>query len=230
MNTPADLAAVKARQQATWASGDFSESPRTSSRGRAPRRRRRPAGRRARARRRHRQRQRRPRRRPPLLRRSTGSTTSQRCSTAAASRAGPSACRRLRRGDAEDAAVPRDVLRRGDVVFGTMFAPDHERTAAELARVCRPGGTIGAGQLDAGGLPRRCSGPSAARPAAGRGPSPMLWGTEEHLAEIFAGTVEWTAHERRIFSSAIPPRRPSSTSSHLLRADAEGGRGPGRRR
>ena len=27
--------------------------------------------------------------------------------------------------------------------FGAMFAPDHQRTAAELTRVCRPGGRIG---------------------------------------------------------------------------------------
>ena len=27
--------------------------------------------------------------------------------------------------------------------FGAMFAPDHRRAAAELVRVCRPGGTIG---------------------------------------------------------------------------------------
>ena len=27
--------------------------------------------------------------------------------------------------------------------FGVMFSPDHQRAAAELARVCRPGGRIG---------------------------------------------------------------------------------------
>src|SRR3954468_2996586 len=27
--------------------------------------------------------------------------------------------------------------------FGVMFAPDHERAAAEMIRVCRPGGRIG---------------------------------------------------------------------------------------
>ncbi|HPM64690.1 MAG TPA: class I SAM-dependent methyltransferase, partial [Piscinibacter sp.] len=27
--------------------------------------------------------------------------------------------------------------------FGVMFAPDHARSAAEMARVCRPGGRIG---------------------------------------------------------------------------------------
>ena len=27
--------------------------------------------------------------------------------------------------------------------FGVMFAPDHERAASELMRVCKPGGRIG---------------------------------------------------------------------------------------
>ena len=46
-------------------------------------------------------------------------------------------------GDAEDLPFPDESF---DVVlstFGTMFAPDQERTASELLRVCRPGGTIG---------------------------------------------------------------------------------------
>src|SRR5215217_5822160 len=37
----------------------------------------------------------------------------------------------------EDASFDRVVS-----TFGHMFAPDHERTAGELLRVCRPGGTI----------------------------------------------------------------------------------------
>ena len=38
--------------------------------------------------------------------------------------------------------------------FGVMFAPDHERAASEMMRVCRPGGRIGLASLDARGLPR----------------------------------------------------------------------------
>jgi ubiquinone/menaquinone biosynthesis C-methylase UbiE len=47
------------------------------------------------------------------------------------------------RGDAQ--ALPRHDAE-FDVVLsclGAMFAPDHETTAGELARVCRPGGRIG---------------------------------------------------------------------------------------
>src|SRR5262249_8944920 len=43
-------------------------------------------------------------------------------------------CQELPYGDAEFDAVPS--------AFGAIFAPDHRRTAAELARVCRPGGRL----------------------------------------------------------------------------------------
>ena len=45
-----------------------------------------------------------------------------------------------------------------DVVMssiGVMFAPHHQQAADELVRVCRPGGTIGAAELDARGHARR---------------------------------------------------------------------------
>ena len=49
----------------------------------------------------------------------------------------------LRRGRRRGAAVPRRLVRRGDApCSASMFAPDHEQAAAELVRVCRPGGTI----------------------------------------------------------------------------------------
>jgi ubiquinone/menaquinone biosynthesis C-methylase UbiE len=43
-------------------------------------------------------------------------------------------CQELPYGDAEFDAVAS--------AFGAIFAPDHDRTAAELARVCRPGGRL----------------------------------------------------------------------------------------
>ena len=45
-----------------------------------------------------------------------------------------------------------------DVVMssiGVMFAPQHQQAADELVRVCRPGGTLGAAELDARGHARR---------------------------------------------------------------------------
>jgi len=48
----------------------------------------------------------------------------------------------LRDGDAEDLSFTDASFDAVLSVFGTMFAPDHQRTAAEVLRVCRAGGTI----------------------------------------------------------------------------------------
>ena len=81
-----------------------------------------------------------------------------------------------------------------DVVMssiGVMFAPHHQAAADELVRVCRPGGTIGLlswtpeGML---GALFRTMKPFAAAPPPGA-QSPPLWGSEEHLAELFGDRV-----------------------------------------
>src|SRR4051794_33854593 len=45
-------------------------------------------------------------------------------------------------GDAEALPFPDASFDAVTSVFGSMFAPDHARAARELLRVCRPGGTI----------------------------------------------------------------------------------------
>lgn len=45
-------------------------------------------------------------------------------------------------GDAEDLPFPTRSFDAVTSIYGVMFAPDHERAAAELVRVCRPGGRI----------------------------------------------------------------------------------------
>jgi SAM-dependent methyltransferase len=76
-------------------------------------------------------------------------------------------------------------------VFGSMFAPDHERAAAELARVCRPGGTIALASWTPDGfigeLFRTVS--KHVPPPAGL-QSPMLWSTENHLRKLFGDQIE----------------------------------------
>jgi SAM-dependent methyltransferase len=88
-----------------------------------------------------------------------------------------------------------------DVVMsciGVMFAPFHAQAASEMARVCKPGGTIGLlswtpeGML---GALFKIMGGFAAPPPAGAQPPP-LWGSESHLAEIFGDGVQWRSHER----------------------------------
>ncbi len=74
-------------------------------------------------------------------------------------------------------------------VFGAMFAPDQRRTATELVRVCRPGGTVGVCAWTPDGVFGRMvrllisSGPP---PPPGFMP-PALWGHEEHVAGLFDG-------------------------------------------
>jgi SAM-dependent methyltransferase len=74
-------------------------------------------------------------------------------------------------------------------VFGAMFAPDQERAAAELVRVCRPGGTIAVAAWTPEGLNGRmfmALGKHMPPPPEGFMP-PVLWGTEDRIRELFAG-------------------------------------------
>ena len=64
-------------------------------------------------------------------------------------------------------------------VFGSMFAPDHEQAAAELARVCRPGGRIGLATWTPDGFIGEMLKVVAGHvpPPAGVA-SPLLWGSK----------------------------------------------------
>lgn len=74
---------------------------------------------------------------------------------------------------------------------GVMFAPHHQRAADELIRVCRTGGTIGllcwtpggfVGQLFATMKPYAPPPPPGAQP-------PPLWGSEDHVRDLFGDRV-----------------------------------------
>jgi ubiquinone/menaquinone biosynthesis C-methylase UbiE len=72
--------------------------------------------------------------------------------------------------------------------YGVMFAPDHQRSAQELMRVCRPGGRIGlACWTPAGFLGDLFRTIAKHVPPAPGVQSPLLWGTEGHLQTLFAG-------------------------------------------
>ncbi|MFN8541382.1 MAG: methyltransferase domain-containing protein [Thermomicrobiales bacterium] len=84
--------------------------------------------------------------------------------------------------------------------FGAMFAPDHERVARELARVCRPGGTIGLTNWTPEGFLGdffRTMGKHVPPPAGVR--SPMLWGSEGHLRALFGDAIAELTVTRRMF-------------------------------
>lgn len=102
--------------------------------------------------------------------------------------------------DAEDLPFPDEDF---DVVMsciGAMFAPHHQEVANELARACRPGGTIGLASWTPEGMIGglfRTMGPFAAPPPPGAQPPP-LWGSEDHLDSLFGDRVSLTVLERRV--------------------------------
>jgi ubiquinone/menaquinone biosynthesis C-methylase UbiE len=74
--------------------------------------------------------------------------------------------------------------------FGVMFAPDHTRSAAEMARVVRPGGRIGLANWTPDSLIGRMFKVLGGYvpPPVGVQP-PSLWGTEAHLRTLFGDTA-----------------------------------------
>jgi len=93
---------------------------------------------------------------------------------------------RFQEADAEDLPFSDAAF---DVVmssFGVMFTPNQEKAAAELARVCKPGGRIGLANWTPEsfiGQVFKTIGKYIA-PAAGV-KSPALWGTKSRIQELF---------------------------------------------
>lgn len=162
---------------------------------------------------------------------------------------------RFAEGDAEDLRFPDASFDAVISIYGVMFAPDHRRAAAELARVCRPDGRIALASWTPDGfigetfrifsryLP----------PAPGLQP-PICWGDQGYLDLLFGDVAaSMTSYRRttvfrfksaeenvdffrtnygptlRAFESLDPPRR-ESLSNDLLdlarRYDRNGGTGP----
>jgi ubiquinone/menaquinone biosynthesis C-methylase UbiE len=83
---------------------------------------------------------------------------------------------------------------------GAIFAPDHEATARELLRVCRPGGTIGMINFTPEGLASEFfalfGGPTP--------PPPVLWGSEAYVRDLFGDRVADLDTERRMLVERHP--------------------------
>src|SRR3954451_13384256 len=82
-------------------------------------------------------------------------------------------------------------------IFGVMFEPDQERAAAELLRVCKPGGRIGLASWVPDGpvsemfatLTKYAPPPPGLKP-------PVLWGTEERVRELLGDGISDLRAER----------------------------------
>jgi ubiquinone/menaquinone biosynthesis C-methylase UbiE len=84
--------------------------------------------------------------------------------------------------------------------YGVMFAPDHQRSARELARVCRPGGRIGmANWTPAGFLGDLFRTIAKYVPPPAGVQSPLLWGTDAHVRALFEGVAK-IEHTPRFFN------------------------------
>lgn len=86
-------------------------------------------------------------------------------------------------------------------VFGSMFAPDHAKAFAELARVCRPGGRIGLATWTPDGfIGEMLKVVSSHVPPPPGVASPLLWGTKAHVGTMFGDTIEGLGCRERTFT------------------------------
>ena len=104
----------------------------------------------------------------------------------------------FREADAEALPFANDSF---DIVvstFGVMFTADQERAAAELVRVCKPGGKIGLANWTPEGfigqlfktIGKHVAPPAGAKP-------PALWGTRARIDELFAShAASLETHQR----------------------------------
>jgi ubiquinone/menaquinone biosynthesis C-methylase UbiE len=84
--------------------------------------------------------------------------------------------------------------------FGVMFTPDQDRAAAEMVRVCKPGGKIGLANWTPEGfigqlfktIGKHLPPPQGAK-------SPALWGTRARITELFGPHAAWVKSAERNF-------------------------------
>jgi SAM-dependent methyltransferase len=157
--------------------------------------------------------------------------------------------------DAEDLLFPDASFDAVLSIYGVMFAPDHHRAAAELARVCRPGGLIALACWTPDGFIGETFRIFSRYipPTPGLQP-PVRWGDESYLASLFGGLAgSITSHRRtaifryksadenveffrtyygptlRAFESLSPAKRESLRQDLIALAgeyDRNGGSGP----
>lgn len=89
-------------------------------------------------------------------------------------------------------------------MFGAMFAPRPEATAAELLRVCRAGGRVAMANWTPGGFIGRMFKATAAHVPPPDIPSPLLWGDEAAVRERLRDGVEELHFKRRTCSLRLP--------------------------
>ena len=108
-------------------------------------------------------------------------------------------------GDAENLKFPDASF---DIVlstFGVMFAPNQAKAASELLRVCKPGGKIGlANWTPEGGVGEMFRTTAKHVPPPPGVTSPLRWGTEPGLRELFGEGISDLKIEHQMFRMRYP--------------------------
>ena len=107
----------------------------------------------------------------------------------------------FREADAEALPFPDASFDVALSTFGVMFAPDQARAAAEIRRVVRPGGRIGMANWTPEGFIGqlfKAVGKHIAPPAGLA--SPLLWGNEDHVRQLFGADALQARITRRVFN------------------------------
>jgi SAM-dependent methyltransferase len=105
-----------------------------------------------------------------------------------------------REGDAEDLPFEGASFDRVLSTFGHMFAPRHQRTAEEMARVCRRGGAIVTATWTPEGTVGEIFKVSASYmpPPPDYASAPISWGREDYVRERFAPVATGFDFERHM--------------------------------
>ena len=122
-------------------------------------------------------------------------------------------------GDAEELPYEDDSFDRALSTFGTMFAPRHERAAAELVRVTRPGGRV----VVAAWTPEGANGQMFRTVGSHMPPPPpelkpaTMWGDEQYVRGLFEPHgVELRFEHRNVSMEADSPEAWLEYSERVL--------------
>ena len=116
---------------------------------------------------------------------------------------------RFQEGDAEELPAGDHEFDVVVTMFGAMFAPHPERVAAELIRVCKPGGRIAMANWTPEGFVGKSFQVTAEMAPSPAGlPAPSLWGSEQVVRQRFAkGISKLTlTRQQAVFDYPFGPR------------------------
>ena len=107
-------------------------------------------------------------------------------------------------GDAEDLPYEDGAFEVVTTLFGAMFAPRPDLVAAELTRVCRPGGLISMANWKPNGFVGLMFKTMARYVAPASMPSPILWGDEDTVRDRLSDGISQLKFSSHVYHLAYP--------------------------